>query len=150
VTRRSRPDAVVDTNIFVSGVISKRGNPAALIERWRRGDFTLLLSPPLYLELDEVLRRPKFTERYGATQEEIAALLDLVRVQGRQVSPRKRLPLRSRDPKDDKFLAAALAAKAQYLVTGDDDLLVLDGDIRLGGLRIVTVGTFLELLATCD
>ncbi|HEX5501645.1 MAG TPA: hypothetical protein VFW96_03425 [Thermomicrobiales bacterium] len=44
-------------------------------------------------------------------------------------------------------LAAALGGSADYRVTGDDDLLALAGDPRLGALRIVTVRAFLDLLA---
>lgn len=52
--------------------------------------------------------------------------------------------LHSRDPKDDIFLACALAGQCDYLVTGDRDLLDLQGHPGLGQLRIVTPREFLE------
>lgn len=52
--------------------------------------------------------------------------------------------LRSRDPNDDPLLSAALNGRADYLVSGDLDLLELASDPRLGGLRILTPRAFLE------
>lgn len=63
------------------------------------------------------------------------------------MSPRRRLPVALRDKNDERTLAAALGAKADFLVTGDDDLLVLRGEPRLRGLRLVTAREFLGLLA---
>lgn len=56
------------------------------------------------------------------------------------------LPVSVRDPKDEHILAAALGGEADYLVTGDQDLLVLAGDPRLGSLQIVTVAAFMDIL----
>lgn len=52
--------------------------------------------------------------------------------------------VRSRDPNDDHFLTAAMSGYADFLVTGDLDLLVLDGDPRVGSLRIVTPRAFAD------
>jgi predicted nucleic acid-binding protein len=71
-------------------------------------------------------------------------LLDALAV---PVTPRRRLPVHIRDPKDERVLAAALGGRADYLVTGDDDLLVLNGDPRIRTLKIVTVREFLDLLS---
>lgn len=51
-----------------------------------------------------------------------------------------------RDPKDVPILAAAIGGGADVLITGDNDLLVLSGDTRLGELRIMTAGQFLQLI----
>jgi len=63
------------------------------------------------------------------------------------VSPRAPFPIHSRDSHDDSFLAVALGGNAEYLITGDDDLLVLQGDPRLGMLRVVTAREYLQILA---
>ncbi len=64
-----------------------------------------------------------------------------------QAVPLSSLPIQSRDPNDDMFLAVALGAAATFLVSGDNDLLSLKGAPELGELRIVTVREFLDLLA---
>lgn len=53
----------------------------------------------------------------------------------------------SRDPQDDKFLAAAVEGQARYIVTGDKDLLVLT---RYRNVRIISPAAFLELLQKED
>jgi predicted nucleic acid-binding protein len=58
----------------------------------------------------------------------------------------KTIPVSVRDPKDKRMLAAAIEGAADYLVTGDQDLLVLQGDPRLGDLRIVPAARFLATL----
>ena len=96
-------------------------------------------------ELTRVLRHGKALRKYGVSPEEVEALLGLVETFSLKVSPRRTVPLAVRDPKDTMVLAAALG-NADYLVTGDDDLLVLADDPRLGQLRILTVTAFLNIL----
>jgi predicted nucleic acid-binding protein len=61
-----------------------------------------------------------------------------------RVTPLDSLPLHSRDPKDDKLLALALGGNADYLITGDQDLLVLNDNPGLENLRIITAAVFLQ------
>ena len=61
-----------------------------------------------------------------------------------RVTPLDSLPLHSRDPKDDKLLAVALGGNADYLITGDQDLLVLNDNPGLENLRIITAAVFLQ------
>jgi putative PIN family toxin of toxin-antitoxin system len=143
---RGLASAVVDTNLFISGLISKVGLPYQLTETFRQGSFTLLISPQLRAELEEVLRRDKFRIRYRVSDAEREQFLSLLHTQAVPVTPRRRLPIAVRDPKDERVLAAALGGRADYLITGDEGLLVLNGDPRIGSLRIVTVRQFLELL----
>jgi predicted nucleic acid-binding protein len=63
------------------------------------------------------------------------------------VVPRFPVPVPVRDPSDEHILALAITGNADYLVTGDDDLLTLAGDPRLPGLQIVTFVAFLGILA---
>ncbi len=112
-----KPRAVLDTNVFVSGLISPKGPPAAILRALRSKRFILVSSPPINEEIIEVLNRPYIRDRYGLGDRifdvsfilwEIAELvIDLpdVRV--------------SSDHDDDKFLATADAGQADYLVTGD-------------------------------
>lgn len=142
--RKKLPSAVVDTNLFVSGLIIEKGYPFQLIEQLRKGAFVVITSSTVREELEEVLRRDKFTK--FLTEQKIAAFLDMYDVSSLTVTPKIRLPVPVRDPKDEKILAAALGGKAEYLVTGDDDLLVLNGNLAIKNLKIITVKDFLELL----
>lgn len=149
--KKSEPvSAVVDTNLFVSGLISKVAAPYELVQAFRAGAFTLVVSEPLRAEYRRVLPRPKFTQKYGLTQEEIADFLLLVDTNADLVNPLRRLPVTVRDKKDERVLAAALGGKADYLVSGDDDLLCLREDPRIAPLKIVTAREFLEVLSEGD
>lgn len=138
--------AVVDTNLVISGLIKKVGVPYEVVEAFRRGDFTLVLSASLGEEYRRVLKRPVFAQRYGLTPEAVAAFLFLVETSARWVNPRRRLPTMPRDQKDARVLAAAVGGRAEYLVTGDMDLLALKDNSALGALRIVTAREFLDVL----
>jgi uncharacterized protein len=98
------------------------------------------------LEVETVLRRPKIQQRYQVSEEEMTILLHLLDAAGSRLTPRRRLPVHVRDGKDDYILAAALGGMADYLVTGDDDLLALRDEPRLRALKAVTAREFLEAL----
>ncbi len=137
--------AVVDTNLVVSGLILKHGYPSQLVEALRQGCFRLVLSDALLEEYQRVLARPRFAQRYGLTLQEVRDFLTLLAT-AQRATPTRRLPVRVRDVKDTPVLATALGGKAAYLVTGDADLLTLDGHPKLPNLRILTVRAFLDLL----
>jgi putative PIN family toxin of toxin-antitoxin system len=137
---------VIDLNQFVSGLISSQGQPRRLLDHFRHGSFTLVISHQVRDELDEVLQREKFSTRFGLTPEQRAAFLSLVDARARFIEPLRRVPVAIRDPKDEIVLATALGGVADYLVTGDADLLVLKDDPSIGGLHILTVREVLTIL----
>lgn len=145
-SRRIR--VVVDTNQFVSGAISTQGNPFILLEAIRLRRVTLIISQEQRGELADVLSRRRLRERFGVSAEVRGRILTLVDTAGVRVPLALPVPMDVRDPKDVMILASALSGRAHYIVTGDDDLLSLDGAPALGALRIVTVRDFLAILAT--
>jgi putative PIN family toxin of toxin-antitoxin system len=137
---------VIDTNQFVSGTISKQGNPYQLIHRWRTGAFTVVTCAWQREEIAGVLQRPKIRERYRLSDGDIAALLLYIDTTAEFVTPEEGLPLVVRDPNDQLILGTAIAGAAQYLVSGDHDLLILRDEPLLRNLQILTVAEFLTLL----
>ena len=85
--------AVVDINLFVSGLISRRGQPNQLIAFLRRDSFVLVISEQLRSELGEVLQRERFAVKSGLTEEEREDFLLLVDSKAVFVTPRRRLPV---------------------------------------------------------
>lgn len=127
---------VVDTGILVSALIRPRGAIGDVLHALRDGRFTAIYSTPMMLDVAEVLGRPKIREKYHVHPGDIEALIHLIRLRGELVIP-KQIVTVCRDPKDNKFLEAALAGKADAIVTGDDDLLALHPFERIEILRPV-------------
>ena len=128
---RRQIKVVVDTNLFVSGSILKRGNPYELLEAWRQQRFVLLISSALQTEIAKVLVRPEIKEKYHLTTGEVEDTLRLLQTDALRTTPAPTLPLSLRDPKDEKVLALAIGGKANYLVTGDGGLLAVKGSPEL-------------------
>lgn len=143
-----RPRVVIDTNLFVSAVIVGGSLPDRLLRLWQVGNYILVTSSELILEIETVLQRNTIKKRYGLSTEMITQVLTLLRLGSESVSPisEENLPIHSRDSNDDKLLALAFGGRSDYLVTGDKDLLILNGDSLLGHLKIVTAREFLELI----
>ena len=130
---------VIDTNVMVSAAILPTGRLGAVILHLRQGDFVPLYSTETLEELAQVLARPRIRTKYGITDADIRALIDLVLLRGEAVARVTRVAV-CRDPKDDVFLEVALAGRADYLVSGDDDLLTLH---PFRGIPIITPAAFL-------
>lgn len=141
------PRVVIDTNVFVSGLINPHGLSAQVLFAQERGALALLVAPALMSEVGQVLRRPVIQRRHGLSDSQLSPLLRRIIGSAEVVAPLVDLPITCRDPKDDRFLAAALGGHAEYLLTGDDDLLSLNGAPELGALQIITVRAFLDLVA---
>lgn len=112
--------AVVDTNVFISGLFFS-GTPRRLYLAWTQGEFTGVMTPEILAEYRRVA--VAFLSRGYDTQIEEA--LDLV-VQHSIFIEAAPLPSAlCRDPNDDMFVACALAADADCVISGDKDLLAL-------------------------
>lgn len=124
---------VIDTNVWISGWLSTQGAPAQLTRHGvRHGE--PVFSHATFAELQDRLWRPKF-DRYLSIELR-QRLLHLVDAIAHWVDVPTELAAQRhcRDADDDKFIHAAHAAEARWLVTGDDDLLVLR---KVGDTRIV-------------
>lgn len=120
----SRPPRVVlDTNLVLSALVFANGRLAALRPAWQGGKCVPLVSKPTAAELIRVLAYPKFKLNYEAQQELLADYLPWC-VTVRIPNPPPATPA-CRDPFDQPFLQLAVAGKADFLVSGDQDLLSL-------------------------
>ncbi|MGH2870638.1 MAG: putative toxin-antitoxin system toxin component, PIN family [Solirubrobacteraceae bacterium] len=121
--------AVVDVNVLISGVLSAKGHSAEILRASRDGQFELIISELLLAELKRTLAYPKLRKRIAP--EKAAAFVNWVRDYARIAEdPASPPPVGSRDPDDDYLLSLAISGRA-YLVTGDQDLLVLSNDFPI-------------------
>jgi len=122
--------AVVDTGIFVSALIRRKGTIGAVLRGLRAGQYTVIYSTAILVEIIDVLGRDKFRIKYHIEPDDITALVNLIRLRGELVIPAQTITA-CRDPKDDKFLEAALAGAADCIVSGDADLLEMKSFERI-------------------
>jgi uncharacterized protein len=116
---------VIDTNVLLAALLW-RGPPYALLEQARNGAITFLSSPELLAELTEVLARPKFDVILSRSETSREQMLMQVRLLVDITDPPPLAKPVCRDPDDDAVLALALATQADFIVSGDEDLLSLN------------------------
>ena len=140
--------AVIDTNILLSALVFSRGKLSRFRQLWQEGKFTPLVSKPTVTELMRVLAYPKFKLTSIEQADLLADYLpycDPIPLPNAQAHPQvvelPQIPL-GRDPFDEPFLHLALVGQAEYLVTGDSDLLSLADVFEC---PIVTAAHFLAL-----
>lgn len=126
----------LDTNVLVSGIFWK-GIPGKIIDRWIEGQFELVVSFSILEEYKRVLK-----DLGGRDNQELAELwIKKILEKASIVAASPKLGKWSRDAQDDKFIHCALASHADYLVTGDQDLLELKDR---SGVKILTPKEFLK------
>ena len=114
--------AILDANILLSALLSPQGAPAKILSAWERKLFTLIACEELVSELRDVAQRPFFRARLRAGVAEVLA----ISIQDLS-SYCEDLPCgpTAPDPKDNYLLALGEAGQAEFLVTGDQELLAL-------------------------
>jgi uncharacterized protein len=116
--------AVIDTGVFVSALIRKQGTTGDVLRALRDGRFTAIYTTDIVVEIIDVLGRSGFRAKYHIEPDDITAVVNLIRLRGDLVTPARKVTI-CRDPKDDKFIEAALATQTDCIVSGDADLLDL-------------------------
>lgn len=131
---------ILDTNVWVSGIFWLGGIPFQILGFFDKHRFKLVISQKTFEEI--VTRTERIRKRYQFGLARKEEYLDFIRQHALFVKPTT-LPSICRDPDDNHLLAAAEASKANYLVTGDKDLLVLRKHKRT---RIISPKDFLAIL----
>jgi uncharacterized protein len=134
-----KPRFVVDTNTLVSSVLIASSIPDLVLKSIRKLGI-ILISISTLEELQEVMKRSKF-DRYVSSTIRSEFIVQLT--QESELVEIKETVIACRDYKDNKFLELAVNGKADYLITGDRDLLVLQ---PFRGIEILTPATFSQIL----
>ncbi len=120
-----RPRLVIDTNVFVSGLISGTGPPARILRSLREERAIHLVSDPIVEEYLRVLGYPRIRKFRKITDAFVADIAAYLVYQTERIELQSQIKM-SRDPDDDVFLNTALDGRATLLITGDKtDLLAL-------------------------
>lgn len=135
---KNRIKIIIDTNIFISFLIGKR--LSGLKQSLVNSIIQLIFSEQNIEELMVVTGRPKFKKYFN--EKEVSDLIDLIHTIGKVVKITNE-PRICRDPKDNFLLALADKGKADYLVSGDKDLLFIE---EYKGTKIITIEALEDLI----
>ncbi|MDO8671946.1 MAG: putative toxin-antitoxin system toxin component, PIN family [Dehalococcoidia bacterium] len=115
---------VVDTNVFVSSLINSEGAPARILNLWRARVSQLAVCDEIIEELNRVVERP-YVSKYLKSGRDVSQLLSDLSEAAIPFDT-SLIQSASGDPDDDLFLALAAEAQADYIVSGDHHLLILN------------------------
>ena len=135
--------AVLDVGQFVSATIVPGGHPAQILSGWRVGTFELVTSIPILNDLRRVLHYPHIRKRHRWTDEEIDLFVDSLALAASVTAGELEVDAVEDDPSDNKVLACAVEARADYIVASDEHLSKLG---TFSGISIVAPRGFLEIL----
>ena len=94
---------VIDTNVWVSAFLNRKGFPAQIKDAWVNGRFEVVISTPLLQEVSEVLHRPRIKDKYGLVDDEITLFIELLLRRAVLVVVSGQVKL-CRDKRDNMFL----------------------------------------------
>lgn len=134
------PKVVLDTNILVSALLFK-GELSGIVDLWKSARIIPVLSRVTFAEFKTVLGYPKFSlsgeEILMIIEQEVLPYFEIVEVIDKTEGV-------CRDPNDDKFIACAVSASAGFIVTGDKDLLDIEGH---KSVKTISASTLLRMFS---
>ncbi|MBM3130142.1 MAG: putative toxin-antitoxin system toxin component, PIN family [Chloroflexi bacterium] len=132
---------VLDTNVYISFLLTHGETISRILDAWENEEFTVLVSPSLLAEIHRVLEYPRLKThiRPNESRTLIEALEnDACLVEGALTAIGV-----TRDPKDDMVIACAVEGRADYIVSGDPDLVDL-GNYK--DIPIIAPANFIQIL----
>lgn len=136
---------VLDANIYISNLITDKGNPAKIVRWWLRGEFDILVNQPIVDEILRVTGYERIQKKYARVWESRVEFVALISEQAIWVEPKDKVDVVGGDGSNNRYLECAAAGHAQYIVTGDEHLLDL-GEYE--GVAILTPAAFVALWET--
>lgn len=133
---------VIDTQIFLRSLINSKSTSMKIRPRHWPGFYILCVSDEIEAEVIDVLNRPHLRAKFPQITHELVVEVESELKNALRIVVDKTDAI-SRDPKDDMFLACAKVAKANYLVSEDNDLLILK---QHHNTQIINVLAFLSML----
>lgn len=133
---------VIDTNVLISAVLSPASYPHQILTLWEQRQLEFAFSKSIFTEFRRVLLYPHIQRIHGWSVEQVDTYLRDLHFGSKIVAIHTPVHVVQADPTDDKFLACALAAQADALVTGDKQHLLPLGSLE--GIPVLTPKAFIE------
>lgn len=134
------PKVVLDTNIVVSAAISEDGNPANVFELLILEEITNYTTEQIVEEITKVMARPKITQKLSLV--EVGFIIENFERFSKKIKTDEIINEVKDDPEDNKFLECAVAASADYIITGDEHLLKIK---EFRGIKILSPADFIRM-----
>jgi putative PIN family toxin of toxin-antitoxin system len=119
---------VLDTNVWVSGLLVPQGKSGMIIDSWRQGHLSIVVSQPIFQEIERVLLYPKISKRLKWDIVKIRHYINLLSLLTEEVDVKNCSVVVQKDFDDSPILETLITSKSDWLVTGDKVLLELQSD----------------------
>jgi len=129
--------AVLDTNVFISALFWT-GSPHNVLAKALESEFILITSREILKEIEE-----RLLNKFKFPVEDILSFLEIIVLNSHIVEPNIKLEAVPQDPNDNKIIECAVSGNADYIVTGDKDILELKA---FREIKILTPNQFLKIL----
>ena len=134
----------IDTNVIVSGILSRKGAPAQILIAWRERRFLLITSSAIIAEVGVVLQYPHIRKKYPLSDDDVDHIISLLEHDALLVTGEAEVTGSiPDDPKDEMVLACAVDGEADAIVSGDHHLIDLE---NFRDIPIMTARQFLDQL----
>lgn len=119
---------VLDTNVWVSGLLVPQGKSGMIIDAWRQGHLSVVVSQPIFQEIERVLLYPKISKRLKWDGIKIRHYINLLSLLTEEVNIKNCSVVVQKDFDDSPILETLITSQSDWLVTGDKVLLELQSD----------------------
>jgi len=133
---------VLDSNQFVSGFITPKGNSSKIFDLIRRKKINMIISLPILSEVNRVLSYPNIQKIHKLTKTQLDQEINNLIKFAEFITPKFKINIIKDDPTDNKFLECAIKGKADYIISGDHHLIDL---ISFQGINIIDPALFLKI-----
>lgn len=133
---------VLDANIFISSILNPHGTPSQVIDLIEVDKLQLIISPTIITEIKRVFMSPKICKRHKKSYDEITEYLDKLFAIAQLTSDSFTIEGFLDDPDDNKYLECAMEGQADFIISGDQHLKILQA---FQGIPIVSPDEFLQI-----
>ncbi len=137
---------VLDTNVIISAILSKKSKPGRILEMAIQGKFLLVMSPNIWKEAERVFQYPKIAKELkqrDISLKEIKSFLSILKDISMTVPGDITVEAVAEDPMDNPIIACAHEGEADFIISGDHHLIALQ---EYKGIRIISPETFLGII----
>jgi putative PIN family toxin of toxin-antitoxin system len=113
---KSKPKVVIDTNVFVSGLTFK-GKPREVLDLIWRGDIEACISSFIFKELEETLKKD-----FSWDRDQIKHTIEKIKAKTILIQPKNKVSVIKENDEDNRILECAIEGKAQYLISGEENI----------------------------